>query len=246
MAKRRIDEILIERGLASSIEKARALILAGEVLVNDAPVDKAGAQVAEDSQIRLRSEPQRFVSRGGEKLEGALEYFKLNIKDRIVIDVGSSTGGFTDCLLQRGAKQIYAVDVGKAQLDYRLRKDARVVVMEELHARDLSPALFSLQPTLAVIDVSFISLRKILEPVVAVLKQPFEILALVKPQFELEAEEVQTGGVVIDPAEQQRAVNLVKEFAVARGLEIVGETPSVLRGAKSGNQEYFLYLRSNQ
>ena len=219
------------------------MILAGQVLVRDVPVTKAGTKVPLEAPIRIRGESVRFVSRGGEKLDAALSHFQITLSGKVVIDVGSSTGGFTDCMLQRGALLVYAVDVGTQQLDYKMRKDKRVVVMEETHAVSLKPSLFDPRPSFAAIDVSFISLRKILEPVCAVLLAPFEILMLVKPQFELGREFVGKGGVVKDDAHQSLAIQLVAEFAVEKRLTVQGSCPSVLRGAKKGNQEYFLFAK---
>jgi 23S rRNA (cytidine1920-2'-O)/16S rRNA (cytidine1409-2'-O)-methyltransferase len=214
------------------------------VLVDDTPVEKAGAQVSPESTIRLRTSGSSFVGRGGDKLDGALEHFDLCVQGAIALDVGASTGGFTDCLLRRGASRVYAVDVGYNQLDFRLRTDERVVVREKTNAKELFPEQFNPKPSLAVIDVSFIGLRKILPAVVSCLENPCRIVALVKPQFELGPEYVEKGGVVRDEEHQLYAVSLVRDAALGLGLNVFGTTPSRLKGEKKGNQEYFIYLGS--
>ena len=203
-------------------------------------VDKAGALIPSDADIDLRGRSP-YVSRGGEKLVHALEHFTLAVKGRVCIDVGSSTGGFTDCLLQRGASRVFAVDVGTGQLDAKLRKDPRVVVMEQTNARALDPRVFDDQPSLAVVDVSFISLEKVLPAVFGVLAPRSEIVALVKPQFEVGREHVGKGGVVRDPAYHRAAVQRLARYAVLRGWHVLGVTASPLRGPK-GNREFFLHL----
>lgn len=240
--KVRLDALLVERGLAPTRSKAAAIILAGQVLVNNVPVTKAGTAVCSECALRLRGETNRFVGRGGEKLEAALDFFKLNVEGRVCLDLGASTGGFTDCLLQRGAVRVFAVDVGENQLDYRLRIDNRVVVMEKTHAKHLSKLNLEPTPTLATIDLSFISIRKILDDVLSVLYRPFQIVMLIKPQFELGREYVESGGVVRKEADQLLAVEQVTAFCRARELEIGAHFPSPLRGAKKGNQEYFLLV----
>jgi 23S rRNA (cytidine1920-2'-O)/16S rRNA (cytidine1409-2'-O)-methyltransferase len=241
MASRvRLDRLLVDKALVESREKATRLILAGEVLVDGQRVDKAGTLVPSDADLELRGRSP-FVSRGGEKLVHAVQHFGVAAKGRVCIDVGSSTGGFTDCLLQRGATRVYAVDVGTAQLDAKLRKDPRVVVMEQTNARVLDPRLFDEQPTLAVIDVSFISLEKILPAVFAVLAPRSEIVALVKPQFEVGRQHVGKGGVVRDPAQHRVAVQRLARYAVLRGWHVLSVTASPLRGPK-GNREFFLHL----
>ena len=241
MASRvRLDRLLVDKGLVESREKAARLILAGEVLIDGQRVDKAGALVPTDADIELRGRSP-YVSRGGEKLVHALAHFAVTTKGRVCIDVGASTGGFTDCLLQRGAARVFAVDVGTAQLDAKLRKDPRVVVMEQTNARALDPRVFDEQPTLAVVDVSFISLEKILPAVFGVLAPRSEIIALVKPQFEVGRQHVGKGGVVRDPAQHRAAVQRLARYAVLRGWHVLSVTPSPLRGAK-GNREFFLHL----
>src|SRR3989475_10173636 len=195
----RIHRLLVDKGLVASREKAARHILAGDVFVDSQRVDKAGALVASGAAVELRARAPS-VSRGGEKLVRALDTFQMKVPGRVCLDVGASTGGCTDCLLQRGAARVYAVDVGTGQLDPRLRKDQRVIVMEHTNARALDPRVFGEQPTLAVIDVSFISLEKILPAVFGVLASRGEVVALVKPQFEVGREAGGKGGVVRDPA----------------------------------------------
>jgi len=243
MARARIDRLLVDRGLVEGREQAARHIMAGEVLVGGKRVDKAGALVASDAAVELQGRAP-YVSRGGEKLIHALETFQVKVAGRVCLDVGASTGGFTDCLLQRGAARVYAVDVGTAQLDAKLRKDPRVVVMEQTNARALDPRIFGDQPTLAVIDVSFISLEKILPAVFGVLAPRGEVLALVKPQFEVGREAVGKGGVVRDSALHRAAVARLARFAVLRGWHVLGVTASPLRGPK-GNREFFLHCSSH-
>ncbi len=243
MARARIDRLLVDRGLVVGRELAARHIMAGEVVVDGKRVDKAGALVASDAAVELQGRAP-YVSRGGEKLIHALETFQVKVAGRVCLDVGASTGGFTDCLLQRGAVRVYAVDVGTAQLDAKLRKDPRVVVMEQTNARALDPRIFGDQPTLAVIDVSFISLEKILPAVFGVLSPRGEVLALVKPQFEVGREAVGKGGVVRDSALHRAAVARLARFAVLRGWHVLGVTASPLRGPK-GNREFFVHCSSH-
>jgi 23S rRNA (cytidine1920-2'-O)/16S rRNA (cytidine1409-2'-O)-methyltransferase len=236
----RIDRLLVERGLAESRERAARLILAGEVLVDGKRVDKAGALVPATGTIELQGRAP-FVSRGGEKLAHALDQFGVKVDSRICLDVGASTGGFTHCLLQRGAAHVYAVDVGTGQLDSRLRGDARVTVMEGVNARSLDPRLLAERPSLTVVDVSFISLEKVLPAVMAALASPGEAVALVKPQFEVGRGAVGKGGVVRDPEQHRAVVARLARYAIVRGWHVLGVTASPLRGPK-GNREFFLHL----
>jgi 23S rRNA (cytidine1920-2'-O)/16S rRNA (cytidine1409-2'-O)-methyltransferase len=215
-------------------------ILAGDVLVDGRRVDKAGALVEPTAEIEIRGRSP-YVSRGGEKLAHALDDFGLGVRGRICIDVGASTGGFTDCLLQRGASRVYAVDVGTGQLDEKLRRDPRVVVMEHTNARGLDPRIFGDKPSLAVIDVAFISLEKVLPAVFGVLERGGETVALVKPQFEAGREAVGKGGVVRDPAQHRAVIGRLARYSVLRGWHVLGVTASPLRGPK-GNREFFLHL----
>ncbi len=241
--KIRLDKLLLERGLSETRSKAEALIRTGVVLVNDTPIEKPGTLVDSEANLRLRGGQSPFVGRGGEKLSGALDAFELDLDGVVALDVGSSTGGFTDCMLQRGASRVYAVDVGTNQLAHKLRTDDRVVVLERLNAKSLSADMFDPQPTFATVDVSFIGLTKVIEPIIGVLAAPFTVVALVKPQFELAPEFVAKGGVVKDPELQIRAVRQVQDFAKALGLSVSKGEPSVIKGSKKGNQEYFVCLR---
>ncbi|HJQ83618.1 MAG TPA: TlyA family RNA methyltransferase [Candidatus Binatia bacterium] len=237
----RIDRLLVERGLVASRERARRLVMAGAVLVADRPVTKPGTEVPDDAPVRLRGEDSPYVGRGGEKLAGALDAFGLDVRERVALDVGASTGGFTDCLLQRGARRVIAVDVGYGQLAWKLRADPRVVVLERTNARTLSPDRLPEPPDLAVVDVSFISLRTVLPAVASVLAAGAAIVALVKPQFEVGRGRVGKGGVVRDDALRAEAVALVRAEAERLGLGVRGEAESVLPGPK-GNREVFLWL----
>lgn len=238
--RERLDQALVARGLAESREKAARLILAGSVQVDGSLVDKAGALVDPGSTVAVTAGP-RFVSRGGDKLAPVLEAFSVVPAGRICLDVGASTGGFTHCLLERGASRIYAVDVGHGQLDARLRADGRVVVMEKTNARQLSPTAFAELPDLATVDVSFISLEKVLPAIFGVLAPPGEVLALVKPQFEVGKGLVGKGGVVRDAGDHRAVLRRVARYAVLHGWHVLGVAASPLKGPK-GNREFFLYL----
>jgi 23S rRNA (cytidine1920-2'-O)/16S rRNA (cytidine1409-2'-O)-methyltransferase len=236
----RLDRLLVEKGLVESREKAARVIMAGEVLVDGQRLDKASALVSTETELEIKGRSP-YISRGGEKLAHALDQFGTNVKTRICVDIGASTGGFTDCLLQRGASMVYAVDVGTGQLDDKLRKDPRVIVMEHTNARTLDPRLFGDAPTLAVVDVAFISLEKVLPAIFGVLAPRGEVITLVKPQFEAGREHVGKGGVVRDPAQHRAVVQRLARYAVLRGWHVLGVTASPLRGAK-GNREFFLHL----
>ena len=241
MASRvRLDKLLVEKTLFPSRERAIRSILAGEVLVDGRRVDKAGALVEPTAELEVRGRSP-YVSRGGEKLAHALDDFGVPVRGRICIDVGASTGGFTDCLLQRGATRVYAVDVGSGQLDDKLRRDNRVVVMENTNARGLDPRIFGDKPSLAVVDVAFISLEKVLPAVFGVLERVGETIALVKPQFEAGREAVGKGGVVRDPAQHRAVIGRLARYAILRGWHVLAVTASPLRGPK-GNREFFLHL----
>ncbi len=237
----RLDLAMLEHGLAASRERARALILAGKVLVDGQVVDKAGASVGAGAGVALKAADHPYVGRGGEKLQGALEEFAIPVAGRVCLDLGASTGGFTDCLLRHGAALVYAVDVGRGQLDSRLRADPRVVVMERTHARTLTPADLPERPDLATVDLSFISLAGILPVLPPLLAGSGEIVALIKPQFEVGKGQVGKGGVVRDPASHRLAITRVGRVAVELGLQILGAEASCLIGPK-GNREFFLYL----
>jgi 23S rRNA (cytidine1920-2'-O)/16S rRNA (cytidine1409-2'-O)-methyltransferase len=243
----RLDTLLVDRGLAASRERARALILAGQVRVDGQPITKAGTTVSQDAQLTLLAPDHPYVSRGGLKLEHALRTFGIHVSGRVALDIGASTGGFTDVLLQQGASRVVALDVGHGQLDWRLRNDLRVTVLERVNARALTPdqlpdgaRLFDL----VTIDVSFISLRLILPVVPPLLARTADVVALVKPQFEAGRGEVGKGGIVRDEAVQARVVEEVADAALALGLTRAGQTESPIAGME-GNREYLLHLRTS-
>jgi 23S rRNA (cytidine1920-2'-O)/16S rRNA (cytidine1409-2'-O)-methyltransferase len=236
--KQRLDLALVERGLAPTREKARALILAGDVRVAGQVERRAGSPVAPGAEVSVTRGP-RFVGRGGEKLEHAMEAFALDVRGAVALDVGASTGGFTDCLLQRGAGRVYAVDVGYGQLDALLRADPRVVAMERTHIRELRS--LPERPTLATIDVSFISLTQVLPAAVSLLAPGARIVALVKPQFEAGRDEVPRDGVVRDTLVQATVVGRIAWWCVNHGMRVRGVALSPLAGA-AGNRELFLLL----
>jgi 23S rRNA (cytidine1920-2'-O)/16S rRNA (cytidine1409-2'-O)-methyltransferase len=240
MPKRRLDLLLVQRGLVESREKARVAILAGDVLVEGAAVLRAAASVAGDARIEL-AKPARYVGRGGEKLEHALDVFALDVRGLVALDAGASTGGFTDCLLQRGAAKVYAVDVGYGQLDYRLRQDARVVVLERTNIRELTELPEPVD--LATIDVAFIGLEKVLPSVIRLLRPGRRIVALVKPQFQARRSEVKKGGVVKDPLVHAAVLGRVVAWGTEHGLRFGGLTTSPLRGP-AGNKEFFVLWRT--
>jgi 23S rRNA (cytidine1920-2'-O)/16S rRNA (cytidine1409-2'-O)-methyltransferase len=240
-ARARLDMLLVERGLAPSRERAQRLIMAGDVLVDERPVTKPGTRVPATAALRLRAAPSPYVSRGGEKLAGVLDAFALDVRGRTALDVGASTGGFTDCLLRRGARRVMTVDVGYGQLAWSLRQDERVTVLERMNARALEPVLLPEPPDLVTVDVSFISLAIVLPAVARVAVPGADVLALVKPQFEVGRGEVGRGGVVRDPGARARAVAAVRDAAQAAGFTVRGEAESVLPGPK-GNREVFLWL----
>ena len=238
----RLDKLVLERGLAPTREKAQALILAGQIHLNGRRADKAGMPVPADARVELVGEPPRYVSRGGIKLEGALEDFSLDPTGKICLDIGSSTGGFTDCLLQHGAARVYAVDVGKGQLDWKLRQDARVAVREGINARHLKPEEIGEPVDWVTLDVAFISVAKILPAALACARPGATFLILVKPQFELSQKQVGKGGIVRDPALHREAVEKVTQAAVEVGLGEIQVRESRLPGAE-GNREFFLCAR---
>lgn len=240
-ARRRLDTLLVERGLAPSRAKAVALVLAGQVLVNGAPAGKPGSLYAADSALALRETGRTYVSRGGEKLAGALRDFAVNPEGLRVLDLGASTGGFTDCLLRHGARRVVAVDVGHGQLAWELRQDPRVELRERSNARLLRTADFDAPFDLATVDLSFISVRLVLPVLAALLAPAGEALVLVKPQFEVGKGEVGKGGVVRDPAQHETVLRSVAAAAAAAGFHLRGVALSVLRGPK-GNREFFLHL----
>jgi 23S rRNA (cytidine1920-2'-O)/16S rRNA (cytidine1409-2'-O)-methyltransferase len=240
--KQRVDVLLVERGLAETRAKAQALVLAGEVFRGDERVDKPGTTIASDSPLTVRSR-EKYVSRGGLKLEGALADLAFDPKGLVAADVGASTGGFTDCLLQHGAERVYAIDVGQGQLAHRLVTDARVVVMDRQNARFLEAEQVGGGVDLAVVDASFISLDKLLEALARIVRSGGALLALIKPQFEVGREEAGRGkGVIKDPELRQRAINGVLEAVKAQGFWLVGDAPCRVPGPK-GNVEHFVLAR---
>ena len=244
MPKARLDASLVDLGLAESREKAKRYIMAGQVKVNGHVVSKPASPVAPDDQIELKSS-SRFVSRGGDKLMGAVEAFGFDVNGQVCMDVGSSTGGFTDCMLQHGALRVYAIDVGKAQLHWKLRDDDRVEVMESFNARYLTPADLDDVPTRCTIDVSFISLTRILPPVTEVLASGGEIISLIKPQFEAGKDQVGKGGVVRDEEVRQAVIEKIRLFGQETcGLTWLGVETSPLKGP-SGNVEFLGYWRKS-
>jgi 23S rRNA (cytidine1920-2'-O)/16S rRNA (cytidine1409-2'-O)-methyltransferase len=239
--RQRLDVLLVQRSLAESPKEAAAIILAGEVQVNGARADKAGTLFASDAKIEVASRHQKYVSRGGFKLEGALKDFSIDPTGRVCLDVGSSHGGFTDCLLQHGAVRVYAVDVNVEQLDWKLRQDSRVIPVKR-NARELSAADIPEPMDLVTIDVSFISVEKVLEPALTVAKLGANFVILIKPQFELHREQVSAGGIVKSKRLREKAVLSVSKFVKSVGLKFLKVRPSKVTGAE-GNQEYFLHAR---
>jgi 23S rRNA (cytidine1920-2'-O)/16S rRNA (cytidine1409-2'-O)-methyltransferase len=247
--KIRLDKLLVDRGLAVSRERAQALVLAGNVLVDDQKVEKAGAQVAVESVIRLLGEDLKFVSRGGLKLERALEHWKIDVTGKICLDVGASTGGFTDCLLQRGAARVIALDTGYGQMDFKLRQDAQVRLLEKTNARYLTREAVGELVDLIVMDVSFISATLVLPAVIGAVfpesaeqRAGHQIVVLVKPQFEAGREHVGKGGIVRDESAQQAAVDRVRSALLTLGAKQPDVIDSPILGAE-GNREFLLYAR---
>jgi 23S rRNA (cytidine1920-2'-O)/16S rRNA (cytidine1409-2'-O)-methyltransferase len=243
--KTRLDKLLVELGLAGSRERAQALILAGKVLCNEQKIEKPGASVPTEAPIRLLGEDLRYVSRGGLKLEKALDHWKLDVHDRVCMDVGASTGGFTDCMLQRGARQVVAVDTGYGQIDTRLRADPRLKLLERTNARYLMPEQVGQpRPSFAAIDVSFISATLVLPPVKAVClpdeQGRCELVVLVKPQFEVGRKQVGKGGIVRDPEAQAGAVEKVRQVVSQLHAAVIDVVESPILGAE-GNREFLLY-----
>jgi len=243
--RERIDKLLVEKGLAESRTKAQAMIMAGVVLVAEQRVDKPSDQFPTDVQIRIKNSDDpasRYVGRGGLKLEGALREFQLDVTGLVCLDVGASTGGFTDCLLQQGAARVVALDVGHNQIDWRLRQDPRVEVREGVNARFLKAEDFTTKFDLVVVDVSFISLTKVLPAIVPLINQSGRLIALIKPQFEVGRDEVGSGGIVKDPQKHARVIEEVKQAALALGLTLVRVIDSPIRGAE-GNMEFLALFK---
>ena len=247
MKKERIDNLLVEFGFADSIPKAQALIMSGVVLVNEKRVEKSSETFSPDVKIRIKgdSAESKYVGRGGLKLEKALEYFQICVDEYVCLDVGASTGGFTDCLLQNGAKKVYTVDAGTNQLDWKLRNDERTEVRENLNARHLTPQDFPEKFDLIVMDVSFISATKILSALVSLLKPLGKIIVLIKPQFEVNRDEVEAGGIVRDETKHSRVIIEVNVFAESCGLNVVGVIDSPITGA-DGNREFLALYQTSK
>jgi len=239
--KKRIDKLLVERGLAGTREKAQAMIMAGNVLVDEQPVTKAGMTVSEDAIVRLKEAPYPYVSRGGVKLEGAIRSFGLDVQDKVCLDVGSSTGGFTHFLLLSGASRVYALDVDIKQLDWKIRSDPRVRPVE-LNARFLEPSHIGELVDLVTMDASFISLTMLLPRIPAVLKTGGHCVALVKPQFEVGREHVGKGGIVRDPELQRSAIDKIADAGRSAGMEFVASEESPITG-REGNREFFALFK---
>ena len=239
--KERLDVLLTARGLAGSREKAKALIMAGQVYVDGQKEDKAGTMFRQEAVIEIRGNTLPYVSRGGLKLEKAMQVFPLELKEKVCMDVGASTGGFTDCMLQNGAKKVYSVDVGHGQLDWGLRNDPRVVCMEKTNIRYLTPEQLQEKPSFVSIDVSFISLTKVLGPVRELMEEQGQIVSLIKPQFEAGREKVGKKGVVRDPAVHREVIEKVMDFARSLQLTVRGLDFSPVKGPE-GNIEYLLWI----
>src|SRR4030081_2701639 len=239
MAKKlRIDNLLVERGLFESRARAQRSIMAGEVRIGEEVAAKPSQLVDLDAAVTVAG-PQRYVGRGGQKLEGALDHFRVDVADKVALDIGASTGGFTDCLLQRGARKVYAIDVGHGQLAWKIRTDSRVTVFEKTNARAISPSLIGEAANICVINVSFISLTLILPNAFQLVTPSGMVLALIKPQFELERSDVGRGGIVRDASLHQKAQSKVVSFVEGYGHEVIGLAPSVVAGA-DGNREFFI------
>jgi 23S rRNA (cytidine1920-2'-O)/16S rRNA (cytidine1409-2'-O)-methyltransferase len=240
--KIRLDLILVEKGLARSRQRARALVMAGRVLVNNQVIDKAGALVLRDDDIALKETDHSYVSRGGLKLAKALQIFEIDIDGFVCLDVGASTGGFTDCLLQSGASRVFAVDVGYGQLAWKLRQDSRVVVIERTNIRHMPAEIIPKPVDLVTIDVSFISLKIVIPAVMQFIKKDAAILALIKPQFEVGKGKVGKGGIVRDSSQHTEVINDLSEHFLQHGLLSRSVIPSPILGSK-GNKEFFIYLK---
>jgi 23S rRNA (cytidine1920-2'-O)/16S rRNA (cytidine1409-2'-O)-methyltransferase len=241
MKKMRLDQVLVERALYSSREHAQRAVMAGEVRIGEQVAQKPSLLVDPNAMIATAAAP-RFVGRGGLKLEGALDFFAVDVRDQIAVDIGASTGGFTDCLLQRGARKVYAIDVGYGQLAWKIRNDPRVTVFEKTNARMISPSLIGEAAAVCVIDVSFISLTLILPNAFQLVTPSGIVLALIKPQFELVRADVGRGGIVRDESLHEKAQRKIASFVEGYGHEVTGLAPSVVAGA-DGNREFFVCAR---
>lgn len=240
--KDRLDKMMVESGLVESRHKAQALIMEGKVWVGEKRMEKAGIRIGRDEVIEIRGKEYPYVSRGGTKLEKALDHWQINVPGKTFLDVGASTGGFTDCLLQRGADRVCAVDVGYGQLAWKLQCDERVVNIERTNIRYLTKEELGVEPDSAVVDVSFISLKKVIPKVVELIKKGGDIIALIKPQFEVGKGEVGKRGVIGDPQTHKKVIQEISSFALEAGLVVRGVVESPLLGPK-GNREFFIFLR---
>lgn len=243
--KERLDILLVDQGFASSREKAKSIIMAGDVYVNGQKEDKAGTKFEDTVKIEVRGQKMPYVSRGGFKLEKAMKEFGLDLTGKICMDVGSSTGGFTDCMLQNGAVKVFSIDVGRGQLDWKLRQDDRVVCMEKTNIRYVTPEDLSAVPAFSSIDVSFISLTKVLSVVKTLLSEDGEIVSLIKPQFEAGREKVGKKGVVRDPATHREVIRMITDHVTELGFSILGVTWSPIKGPE-GNIEYLMYMSKQE
>lgn len=237
--KERIDTLLVKKALVPTRARARSLIMSGVVFVDGARVDKAGTLVEENSKVELKDSSLKYVGRGGIKLESALRELSIDVRDKVALDVGASTGGFTDCILKHGAKKVYAVDVGYGQLDWKLRQDPRVIIMERVNARYLKPEDIGELVDVSTIDVSFISLTKIIPPLSQILKPGGVLIALIKPQFEVGKGEVGRGGIVRDESKHKEVTGKIARFLQELNFKILGVIPSPILGAE-GNKEFLM------
>ena len=242
--RERLDTVLVERGLVPSKQRAQAFIMEGKVWVDGKRVEKSGVRVRADAEVEIKGKKYPYVSRGGAKLEKALTHWDIMVEGKIFLDVGASTGGFTDCLLQKGAAKVYGVDVGYGQLAWELQCDGRVVNLEKNNIRYLKGEVFEDELDGAVIDVSFISLKKIIPKVVELIKRDGDIIALIKPQFEVGKGEVGKGGVVKDTKKHEEVIDEISSFALSLALQVIGIIESPLLGPK-GNKEFFIYLKKS-
>lgn len=242
--KLRLDQLLYKKGITESRQKARALILEGKVIVNGQKIEKPGTLVEETAEITISGEALPYVSRGGLKLESALKEFSVDVKDKVAMDIGAGTGGFTDCLLQHGAKRVYAVDVGYGQLAWKLRTDPRVIPIERTNIRYMPREKIPEEIDIATVDVSFISLKLVIPKVLEFLKPRGEIIALIKPQFEVGKDEVDRGGVIKDPEKRKKVVQEIKNFFESLNLKVTGIIQSPIAGQK-GNIEYLIYATAD-
>ena len=243
--KERLDVLLVKRNLAESREKAKAIIMSGNVFVEGQREDKAGTTFSDEVQIEIKGHTMPYVSRGGLKLEKAIANFDVDLKGKVCTDVGSSTGGFTDCMLQNGARKVFAIDVGRGQLAWKLRQDDRVVCMEKTNIRYVTPEDLGEEIDFSSIDVSFISLTKVLEPIRNYLKPDGEIVALIKPQFEAGREKVGKKGVVREKSTHHEVIKLVTSYAASIGFQILGIEFSPIKGPE-GNIEYLVHLKKSE